>query len=79
MAENLLDDSFYTTFIRKHGDEFQLTNSLYPSDNFIDNKKHLQEFKYYNYEEKYRILILLALILIVLEWIGKNTIFKSFI
>jgi hypothetical protein len=49
MAENLLDHSFYTTFLRKHGDEFQLTNSLYPSDNFIDNKKHLQEFKYYNY------------------------------
>ena len=42
-------------------------------------KTEVEEFKYYNYEEKYRILILLALILIVLEWIGKNTIFKSFI
>ena len=79
MAENLLADSFYTTFLRNHNEiDEDLNNPLFPSDDFINNKKHLQEFKYYNYEEKYRILILLALILIVLEWIGKNTIFKFF-
>ena len=42
-------------------------------------KTEIEEFKYYNYEEKYRTLVLLALALIFLEWLGKNTLFKSFI
>jgi len=42
-------------------------------------KTEIEEFKYYNYAEKYRILVLIALGLIILEWIGKNTLFKSFI
>ena len=42
-------------------------------------KTEVEEFKYYNYEEKYRLLVLLALALIGLEWIGRNTVFKSFI
>ena len=42
-------------------------------------KTEIEEFKYYNYEEKYRFLALLALGLIALEWIGRNTLFKSFI
>jgi len=42
-------------------------------------KTEIEEFKYYNYEEKYRILILLALGFLALEWIGRNTLFKSFI
>lgn len=42
-------------------------------------KTEIEEFKYYNYAEKYRILVLIALSLIILEWIGKNTLFKSFI
>ena len=55
MAEDLLANSFYTTFLRKHGDHFNLNdedsnNSVYPSDKwptaFID---HYKDFKYYNY------------------------------
>lgn len=42
-------------------------------------KTEIEEFKYYNYQEKFRILILLALALLFLEWLGKNTLFKSFI
>lgn len=42
-------------------------------------KTEIEEFKYYNYAEKYRILVLIAISLIILEWIGKNTLFKSFI
>ena len=42
-------------------------------------KTEIEEFKYYNYAEKYRILVLIALSLIILEWIGKKTLFKSFI
>ena len=42
-------------------------------------KTEIEKFKYYNYEEKYRFLALLAFGLIALEWIGRNTLFKSFI
>ena len=42
-------------------------------------KTEIEEFKYYNYQEKYRILILIALGLLFVEWILKNTIFRSFI
>jgi len=39
-------------------------------------KTEVEEFKYYNYQEKYRILILIALGLLFAEWILKNTIFR---
>jgi len=42
-------------------------------------KTEIEEFKYYNYEEKYRILVLLAFGFLVLEWIARNSLFKSFI
>ena len=42
-------------------------------------KTEVEEFKYYNYEEKFRPLILLALTLILIERLARNTIFKSFI
>lgn len=42
-------------------------------------KTEVEEFKYYNYQEKYRILILIALGLLFAEWILKSTIFRSFI
>ena len=42
-------------------------------------KTEMEEFKYYNYEELYRPLILLALGLLILEFLFRNTLFKSFI
>ena len=42
-------------------------------------KTEIEEFKYYNYTEKYRFLVLIAIVLIIFEWIAKNTLFKSFI
>jgi len=42
-------------------------------------KTEVEEFKYYNYDEKFRPLILLALALILIEWLVRNTLFKSFI
>ena len=42
-------------------------------------KSEVEEFKYYNYAEKYRLLIIFALVLITLEWIGRNSLFKSFL
>tara|TARA_R110001583_G_scaffold176620_1_gene331355 strand:+ start:4960 stop:5964 length:1005 start_codon:yes stop_codon:yes gene_type:complete len=42
-------------------------------------KTEIEEFKYYNYEEKYRLLVLLAGLFILIEVVLKHTIFKSFI
>jgi len=42
-------------------------------------KTEIEEFKYYNYQEQYRFLVLLAGLLIVIEIVLKNTIFRSFI
>ncbi|SNY94815.1 vWA domain-containing protein [Flagellimonas pacifica] len=42
-------------------------------------KTEIEEFKYYKYEEKYRPLILLAGVLLLIEWVLRNSIFKSFI
>ncbi|MEP4745928.1 MAG: VWA domain-containing protein, partial [Flavobacteriaceae bacterium] len=42
-------------------------------------KTEIEEFKYYKYEEKFRPLILLAGILLLVEWALRNSIFKSFI
>ncbi|MBN09356.1 MAG: aerotolerance regulator BatA [Flavobacteriaceae bacterium] len=42
-------------------------------------KTEIEEFKYTNYEEKFRPLVLVCLILIFLEFILRNTIFRSFI
>lgn len=42
-------------------------------------KTKIEEFKYYNYSEKYRFWVILAGIFLLLEFVLKNTIFKSFI
>jgi Ca-activated chloride channel family protein len=52
--------------------------AIYNEINKLEKTK-IDEFKYYNYDEKYRQLVWLALFLIVLEFVLKNTIFKSFI
>ena len=44
----------------------------------IDYSSH-EEFKYYNYQEKYRLLVLLALGFLLLEFLLRSTVFKSFI
>jgi Ca-activated chloride channel family protein len=42
-------------------------------------KTEIEEFKYYRYEEKFRPWIFLAGALLILEWILRNTLFRSFI
>ena len=42
-------------------------------------KTKIEEFKYYNYSEKYRFWVLLAGIFLILEFVLRNTLFKSFI
>ena len=42
-------------------------------------KTEVEEFKYYNYQEKYRFPVLLAGLFLLIEFTLKNTVFRSFI
>ncbi len=65
------------------GRYFRATNNKKLKDIYdeIDKleKTEVEEFKYTNYEEKYRPLILLAGILLLLELLLKYTVFRSFV
>ena len=52
--------------------------AIYDEINKLE-KTEIEEFKYYNYQEKYRILVLIAMALLFFEWFLKNTIYRSFI
>lgn len=52
--------------------------AIYEEINKLE-KTEIEEFKYTNYEEKYRPLIFLAGFLLILEWLLRNTLFRSFI
>ncbi|MGB1370711.1 MAG: vWA domain-containing protein [Flavobacteriaceae bacterium] len=65
------------------GKYFRATNNKKLEDIYdeIDKleKTEIEEFKYYNYEEKFRPLVLLALGLLVLEFLFRHTLLRSFI
>ena len=52
--------------------------AIYEEINKLE-KTEIEEFKYYNYQEKYRLLVLLAGLFILLEILLKHTVYKSFI
>ena len=65
------------------GEYFRATNNtklkeIYDEIDKLEKTK-IEEFKYYNYQEKYRLLVFIAGILLLLEFLLKNTIFRSFI
>ena len=65
------------------GKYFRATNNkklqeIYNEINKLE-KTEIEEFKFYNYQEKYRSLVLLAGMLLLLELLLRFTLFKSFI
>ncbi|MGB2758836.1 MAG: VWA domain-containing protein [Maribacter stanieri] len=77
--ENLLKDIATAT----GGKYFRATDNesleeIYDEINKLE-KTEVEEFKYYRYEEKFRPWILLAGVLLLLEWILRNTLFRSFV
>lgn len=65
------------------GKYFRATNNdklaeIYNEINKLE-KTDIEEKKYYNYEEKYRPLVLLAGLLLLIELLLRNTIFRSFV
>jgi Ca-activated chloride channel family protein len=66
-----------------NGKYFRATNNdklaeIYDEIDKLEKTK-IEEFKYYNYQEMYRDLVFLALGLLLLEFLLRNTLFKSFI
>ncbi|MEP5934812.1 MAG: aerotolerance regulator BatA, partial [Winogradskyella arenosi] len=65
------------------GKYFRATNNdklaqIYDEINKLE-KTDIEEKKYYNYEEKSRPLVLLAGLLLLIELLLRNTIFRSFV
>lgn len=77
--EKLLEDIAKST----GGRYFRATDNekleaIYDEINKLE-KTDIEEFKYYKYEEKFRSWVLLAGVLLLLEWVLANTLFRSFI
>ncbi len=77
--EALLEEIAKTT----GGKYFRATNNekleeIYDEINKLE-KTEIEEFKYTRYEEKFRPWVLLAGALLMLEWLLRNTLFRSFI
>ncbi|WP_299325859.1 VWA domain-containing protein [uncultured Maribacter sp.] len=77
--EELLKDIANTT----GGRYFRATDNesleeIYDEINKLE-KTEVEEFKYYRYEEKFRLWVLIAGGLLLLEWILRNTLFRSFV
>ena len=77
--EELLRDIANTT----GGKYFRATDNekleaIYEEINKLE-KTEIEEFKYYKYEEKFRPWVLLAGALLLLEWLMRITVFRSFI
>ncbi len=65
------------------GEYFRATNNdklkeIYDKIDKLEKTK-IEEFKYYNYTEQYRFWVFLAGVFILIEFLLKNTLFKSFI
>ncbi|MCF4100707.1 VWA domain-containing protein [Gillisia sp. M10.2A] len=77
--EKLLEEIATTT----GGKYFRATNNEKLEDIYeeIDSleKTEIEEFKYYNYEDKFQSLLLMAGVLLLLEFVLRSTVFKSFI
>lgn len=52
--------------------------AIYEEINKLE-KTDIEEFKYFRYEEKFRSWVLLAGALLLLEWVLRNTLYRSFI
>ncbi len=84
MRQVEIDEDLLNTIAKATGGKyFRATNNekleaIYDEINKLE-KTEIEEFKYYRYEEKFRPWVLLAGALLVMEWILRNTLFRSFI
>ena len=79
-----IDEELMKKSLKKQaGNILELTDNdkleaIYDEINKLETTE-VEEFKYYNYDEKYRPLLLLAGVLLLIEFVLKRTIFRSFV
>ena len=79
-----IDDDLLKYIAKETGGKyFRATNNsklkqIYDEINKLE-KTEIEEFKYYNYQERYRLLVIIAGLMVLIELILKHTVFKSFI
>lgn len=79
-----IDDKLLTEIAEASGGKyFRATDNeklaeIYDEINQLETTE-IEERKFYNYEEKYRPLVLLAALMLLLEFILRHTIFRSFV
>ncbi len=84
MREVEIDEALLQQIAKVTGGQyFRATNNqkleaIYEEINKLE-KTEVEEFRYYNYEEKFRPWVLLAGVLLLSEWILRTTLFKSFV
>jgi Ca-activated chloride channel family protein len=84
MMQVEIDENLMRSIARKTGGKyFRATSNsklrqIYNEINKLETTE-IEELKYYDYDEKYRPLVMLAGILVLIEIGLRNTIFKSFI
>lgn len=84
MMQVEIDEKLMRSIARKTGGKyFRATSNsklaqIYSEINKLETTE-IEELRYYDYDEKYRPLILLAGLLVIMEIALRNTIFKSFI
>ncbi|SHE60101.1 Ca-activated chloride channel family protein [Arenibacter palladensis] len=84
MREVEIDESLLKSIAETTGGQyFRATDNkkleaIYEEINKLE-KTEVEEFKYYKYEEKFRPWVYLAGVLLLLEWLARNTFYRSFI
>jgi len=79
-----IDQELMKTIAKNTGGKYFRANnnskleSIYNEINKLETTE-IEELKYYDYDEKYRLLVIIAGILLLIEIALRNTIFKSFI
>ncbi len=79
-----IDEKLLETIAKETGGKyFRATNNKKLEDIYEEINKlettEVEEFKYHKYEEKYRPLVFLAMGLLLLEWMLRTTVFRSFV
>lgn len=84
MRQVEIDEDLLTEIAKVTGGKYfratdnEKLEAIYQEINSLE-KTEIEELKYYSYEEKFRIWALAAFVLLALEWLLKNTLFRSFI
>ena len=84
MTKVEIDEALLKEIAQKTGGKyFRATNNkkleeIYEEINKLE-KSDVEEFRYTNYDEKFRFFALIAGLLMIIEWLLRSTLFKSFV